>query len=222
MRGLEVLWESRTRRGLERSDRMKVAAPLCDACYIPVMRYCALIFLLCTACSAQTARGDRELGFFVAGGPSVAGGRTDMGVVNAGLRYGWVLTNPIGPGFLHGSLEYAVDAIPLYIVTQTSGTTYGASFDPFGLKWNFAGSKRVVPYLELVGGVLFTKDDVPITTSKVNFTPQLGLGFHFTGRRWNPTVAIRYVHISNAGLATPNPGVNTIQFQLALTSFGKR
>ena len=40
---------------------------------------------------------------------------------NLGVRYGWVLTDPHGPGFLRGRFEYAVDAIPALMVFQPGG-----------------------------------------------------------------------------------------------------
>ncbi len=189
------------------------------------MRRLLLVFatlLMTTSLWAQApAAGDRELTLSAAGGHSVSGGTAGVGVFNVGARYGWVLAGPVGPGFLRGSLEYAVDAIPLYLVFQNGGT-YGAGFDPFALKWNFAQARRAVPFIELAGGVLFTRSEVPRGTSNVNFVSQAAFGVHLTGRHFNPTFAIRYAHISNAGLTVPNPGINTVQFQLGVTSFRKR
>jgi lipid A 3-O-deacylase PagL len=32
-------------------------------------------------------------------------------------------------------------------------------------------------------------------------------------------VELRYMHVSNAGLATPNPGLNTVQIRLGIGKF---
>jgi hypothetical protein len=168
--------------------------------------------------SGALVAGDREIGLWVAGGHSVSGGRSDTGVFNAGARYGWVLTQLHGSGPLRGSFEYAVDAIPLYLIFQNT-TVYGASFDPVDLKWNFAGARSVKPFLEIAGGVLFTREAVPRFTNDVNFTSQAAFGAHFGTGGWRPTVQVRYVHISNAGLATPNPGINTVQLQVGVNRF---
>jgi hypothetical protein len=59
----------------------------------------------------------------------------------------------------------------------------------------------------------------------VNFTDQAALGLHLLGAKYNLSLELRYMHISNAGLATPNPGVNTVQVRLGVGRFfshGKR
>jgi len=168
---------------------------------------------------AAPEKGRNEVQAWAGGGHSVAGGRGDTGVFNAGLRYGWVLTGPHLPGFLRGRFEYAVDAMPVFLAFQPGNTAYGAGFDPVGLKWNFQRHGRISPYLELTGGVLFTNHDVPVGTNTVNFMDQAALGMHILGAKRNVSVELRYMHISNAGLATPNPGVNTVQIRLGIGKF---
>ena len=170
---------------------------------------------------AQTApeKGGREVQIWAGGGHSVSGGRGDTGVFNAGLRYGWILTEPHLPSFLRGRFEYAVDAVPVFLAFQPTDTAYGAGFDPLGLKWNFQRHGLISPYLELTGGVLFTNHDVPPGTNTVNFMDQAALGMHILGQRHNVSVELRYMHISNAGLATPNPGINTVQVRVGIGRF---
>src|SRR6476659_9632420 len=141
--------------------------------------------------------GGREVQVWTGGGYTVPGGTKDTGVWNLGLRYGWILTKPHGPGFLKGRFEYAVDAVPLYLIFQPANTAFGAGFNPLNLKWNFATRGRVVPYLELGGGTLFTTHDVPPGTGRVNFTSSAALGAHFLGDSRNWSVEVRYMHISN-------------------------
>jgi lipid A 3-O-deacylase len=181
-----------------------------------------LILLVASAlCPAQSGpeKGGHEIQIWSGGGHSVSGGRGDTGVFNAGLRYGWVLTGPHLPGFLRGRFEYAVDAVPVFFVFQPADTAYGVGFDPFALKWNFERHGRLSPYLELCGGTLFTSHDVPFGTNTVNFTDQAAFGVHILGDRHNVSLELRYMHISNAGLATPNPGVNTVQVRLGIGRF---
>ncbi len=165
--------------------------------------------------------GGHEVQVWAGGGHSVAGGTQNTSVMNLGLRYGWVLTNPFLPGPLKGRFEYAVDAVPAFVVFQPGNTVYGAGVNPLNLKWNFSSFGRVVPYLELSGGVLFTNHDTPAGTSQINFTPGAGFGAHFLRGTWNWSAEVRYLHISNAGLTTPNPGINTVQIRVGLGRFKK-
>ena len=53
-----------------------------------------------------------------------------------------------GPGFLKGRFEYAVDAVPVFLVFQPANTSYGAGFNPIDLKWDFVpcgGPNRSLP-----------------------------------------------------------------------------
>jgi len=172
-------------------------------------------------CSAQQGpeAGGHEVRVWTGGGYTVPGGTKDTGVWNLGLRYGWILTGLHGPGFLKGRFEYGVDAVPAFLVFQPANTAYGAGIDPVGLKWNFAGRGRWSPYLELAGGVLFTSHDVPAGTNSVNFLSSLALGMHLLGPRYDWSLEARYMHISNAGLATPNPGINTLQVRIGFGRF---
>ena len=80
----------------------------------------------------------------------------------------------------------------------------------------------VAPYFEIGGGTLFTSTKVPEGTSRVNFTSSAALGLHFLRAKHNISAEVRYMHISNAGLASPNPGINTIQFRLGFGAFSQK
>jgi lipid A 3-O-deacylase len=184
----------------------------------------SLLLIASSFCSAQAApeEGGNEIELWAGGGHSVAGGRGNTGAFNGGLRFGWIITGEHLPGFLRGRFEYAVDAVPVFLVFQPANTAYGAGFDPLGLKWNFQRRGRISPYLELCGGALFTNHNVPTGTNTVNFTDQAAFGMHILGPRRNVSLELRYMHISNAGLATPNPGINTVQVRLGIGEFFKR
>lgn len=184
---------------------------------IPILLFTSVMFA-----QAGPEEGGHEIQVWAAGGHSVSGGRASTGVFNAGLRYGWILTGPHLPGVLRGRFEYAVDGVPVFLVFQPANTAYGVSFDPLGLKWNFERRGRFSPYLELCGGALFTNHNVPTGTNTVNFTPQAAFGAHFLGAKYNVSLELRYLHISNAGLATPNPGINTVQVRLGLGRFFRK
>ena len=170
---------------------------------------------------ARPEDGGHELEVWTGGGPSVAGGTSDSGVWNAGARYGWILTRPNGPGFLKGRFEFALDAIPVFIVFQPVHAAYGAGFNPLVLKWNFATRGRIVPYLELSGGVLYTNRDVPEQSNNLNFTPSAAFGTHILREKYNWSMELRYLHVSNAGLDAHNSGLNTVQVRVGIGKFFK-
>ena len=178
-----------------------------------------LILLLCCASlwSQEVTGGTREIEFFAQGGHSVSGGRSDTTIFNGGVRYGFGLFD-LG----EGSFQYELEAIPLYIVAQPGSNAYGISFTPFDVKYNFRRDARgVIPFAELGGGIVLTNNDVPSGTNKVNFTPQLGIGVHLPigSADYHTTLALKYIHISNAGLSVPNPGINTVQIRFGIGSF---
>jgi hypothetical protein len=202
--------QNRIRRPLKRSERN-------------IHRFVIIVLLLVTApfihAQAAPEKGGNEIQVWAGGGHSVPGGTKNTGAFNAGLRYGWILTDPHLPGLLRGRFEYALDAVPIFLIFQPANTAFGMGFDPLGLKWNFERHGRFSPFLELTGGAVFTNHDIPTGTNRVNFMDQAALGTHILGARYNVSLELRYMHISNAGLATPNPGINTVQVRLGIGQF---
>ena len=164
-------------------------------------------------------KGGNELQVWTGAGHSAFNGIGDTGVWNAGLRYGWILTNARGPGFLRGRFEYAVDAVPLNVVFQPKGAVYGVGLDPLGLKWNFDTSRRLAPYIDFGGGLLFTTSKVPAGISRINFAsgPAIGVNIGHGKAHWS--LEVRWLHISNAGLNDDNPGINVIQARAGIGWF---
>jgi hypothetical protein len=127
-----------------------------------------------------------------------------------GVRVGKIITGEHGQGMWRGNLEYAFDIIPAALAGNR-GNTYGGGFNIFAFKWNFVPRQRVAPYLELAGGCLFTRAEVPAGTSDVNFTAQGGPGLRILLHGNHAiTVAVKFFHLSNALLAITNPGVNGV------------
>jgi hypothetical protein len=193
------------------------------------MKSVAMVFLFCglfLAAFAPPVRAQNgpetdgnEIELWTTGGHGTNGIAQHTGVWTAGFRYGWVITAPHGPGFLRGRFEYAVDAVPVFVLFQPSNTAYGAAVNPFALIWDFDTHGRVVPYIDLGGGALFTNTQVPAGTSRINFTTAGAVGLHFLAGKMNWTADVRFMHISNAGLETLNPGINTVQLRLGLGWF---
>ncbi len=171
---------------------------------------------------AGPVEGEHEIQVWTGGGHGTNGSQSGDGVLNVGLRYGLILTKPHGPGFIRGRLEYAVEAVPAFVVIQKQNTAYGVGVNPFAFKWNFATRGNVVPYFEIGGGTLFSNTQVPAGTSRINFTSGGSIGLHFLQTKRNFSAEVRYMHISNAGLANPNPGVNTVQLRLGFGWFSQK
>jgi hypothetical protein len=188
-----------------------------------------------------------EGGIFFQGGVGLED-RTNYSFVLAGGHLGKVLTPQLGSGIFRGNFEYAVEIIPfwksftpkfLHIEcpagatreaqctgpNQTGGTYDGVSINPIMLRWNFTHGKRIMPWAQAAGGVLYTTRKYPAvgdlnpldptqtgfgaTTSVFNFTPQGGIGAHyFVQQNQSVDFSVNGVHISNASLANKNPGVN--------------
>lgn len=160
-----------------------------------------------------------EVEFWTTGGHGTNGIEQHTGVWTAGFRYGWVITAPHLPGPLRGRFEYAVDAVPVFVLFQPANTAYGAAVNPVGLIWDFDTHGRIAPYIDLGGGGLFTNTQVPAGTSRINFTTAGAVGIHYLAGKLTWTADVRFMHISNAGLETPNPGINTVQLRLGVGWF---
>ena len=187
-----------------------------NACFV---LYLTMVSCVMLRAQSEPERGGSEIQLWSAGGHSVPGGRSNTAIWDLGVRYGWVLTDPHGPGFLKGRFEYAVDAVPAYLIFQPTNTAYGVGVNPLNLKWNLDWGPGVFPYLELSGGLLFTTHDVPPGTGNVNFTPSAALGVHLLRAQRAWAVEVRYLHISDAGLTPLNPGVNTFEVRLGIGKF---
>jgi lipid A 3-O-deacylase len=196
------------------------------------MKLACVVLLLCGMAAAQDSVLEKkpwQFGFWGGGGVSIFGGSRDVSTATAGLRFGKILSHEIGDGQMRGVFEWSADAIPLYYFVQPNtfkgnNNTYGASFNPLNLTWNFTAPKAITPFVELGGGVLFTSKPVPVTTTaNVNFTSHAGAGFHFFTRDNQAiTIGARYEHISSAGLDVPNPGVNTVQITVGYNWFKQK
>jgi lipid A 3-O-deacylase len=168
---------------------------------------------------ASPENSSRELQIWTGGGGAINGGAQGTGVWNLGLRYGLILTAPHGPGILKGQLEYAFDVVPVWVIAQKTNTAYGGSVDPFAFKWIFDKPKKVKPFFQIEGGVLFTNTKVPEGASQINFTTSGGIGAHFLGKKHNFSAEVRFQHISDASMTNYNPGINTIQLRIGFGEF---
>ena len=194
-----------------------------------------------------------EVGAIVQGGNGVTDDRDGFHFLMAGVHAGKVLTDNRGRGPLRGNFEFAVEFFPFwqsYTPTlqkalctgsgvdpgtpsnpircsplYTVGGTYtGVSVTPIILRWNLTGTRRLTPWVQGAGGLLWTNHKYPAYGSTMlnlnndgpnadasvwNFTPQGGVGVHyFVSRTRSIDFGVNAVHISSASLGDRNPGVN--------------
>ncbi len=189
-----------------------------------------------------------EAGAFFQGGVGTAD-RSDFKFASAGVRLGKVLTDSHLPGLLRGQFEYAGELMPYWqsftpapAFHQTpytfegqsgfinepynGGTFSGVSITPIILRWNLHPGRRLAPFAQGAGGLIWTNHKYPPDiivpagtpgrTSVWNFTPQFGIGAHyFLKPRRSIDLSANAIHISSASLGDRNPGVNaSVQFQI--------
>jgi lipid A 3-O-deacylase len=188
-------------------------------------------------------------GAFFSGGTSVST-KPSARILTAGVRAGKVLTDPIGPSILRGQFEYSAEVMPWWqghtdtftrynlaatpdpevaVISgpyKTGGAYNGISLTPIVLRWDLSGGRRIMPFVQGAGGVIWTNHKFPPVgpypapghqgTSVWNFTPQFGVGMqYFLKPRRSITFNANAVHVSNASLGDANPGLNaTVQFQI--------
>lgn len=204
--------------------------------------------------AAALARRSWEYGPFFQGGKGV-GNRADYTFTAAGFRLGRVLSPQVGAGIFRGQFELAGEIMPYwqaftpapYSVSETvydpsaglsfttrvyygGGTFTGVSLTPVIFRWDFKPGRRIAPWFQAAGGLIYTTHKFPPNylgddggTSVWNFSPQGGIGIHYFIRPGRAlTFSANGVHISSASLGDKNPGVNaSVMFQIGYTFFGK-
>jgi lipid A 3-O-deacylase len=203
------------------------------------------------AIPALLANRPWEYGVFVNGGVGT-GNRADYKFLWAGVHGGKVLTDPYGKGILRGQFELDAELMPLWQaytpsylrvncyqqpggpvhcspLFPTGGTYTGVSVTPVILRWNLRSGRRLLPWIQGAGGLIWTNHKFPpigpypipnhLGTSVFNFTPQFGVGVHyFVKPRQSISFSANAVHISNASMGDSNPGVNaSVQFSIGYT-----
>jgi lipid A 3-O-deacylase PagL len=156
-----------------------------------------------------------------AGGDPIGTPKVTLGnsIWTVGARYGWVLTHAHGPGMLRGRFEYAVDVLPAVVVFQPGRNAYGAGFNPWVMKWNFATRRRISPYIEVGGGMLFTTRQVPLGADTFNFTPSGAIGVNILRGKYHWSIDFRYFHVSDAQITPFNPGTDTFGVRIGFGEF---
>lgn len=75
--------------------------------------------------------------------------------------------------------------------------------------WTFTAHSRYRPYLLVGGGPLYTRAEIPGTSSKLKGSYQAGLGVNFKLGAASLNLEYRFHHVSNGGIEEPNDPLNS-------------
>lgn len=170
-------------------------------------------------------KGTEDTGIWLGVVPAQHDGSTSFNTMfwMGGVRLGRVLTSAHGPGWLRGTLQWSMDAVPIFIISNLQ-SAYGVEFDPVVWRWNFQHRGTTAPYFEVAGGVALTNSKVPEgDTSRFNIVPKIGFGWQIFKQKQNSIdVGVYAWHLSNAWTAPRNPSANGIQLTLGYHWFRAR
>jgi lipid A 3-O-deacylase len=165
-------------------------------------------------------KGTHDAGVAIGAGPGlpVMGSSSHHDLATASVHYGCVLSDVVGSDhWYRGNWELRAE---LFGGAQfNSDVRYLVGALPV-LRYNFATASRWVPFADLGGGVCVTDIGSPDLGGTFQFNEQAGIGSHiFLRPKTAVTIEGRFIHISNAGLSTPNGGLNAALFSAGLTWF---
>ncbi len=139
--------------------------------------------------------------------------RVDFDIAIASLRLGWMLSTPGGEGFFRGNYEFLLEVFGGPVIDGPGSGVVGATMI---LRYNFVQPEaRVVPYFQVGAGGLYSDgyEDQSQNSlgSAFEFNLQASVGARFfVCPQWAITVEGGYRHISNAGFADRNRGVDSL------------
>jgi Lipid A 3-O-deacylase (PagL) len=109
-----------------------------------------------------------------------------------------------------------------YVTTCSRRWVYGGGLSPVGFRWNFLPRRSLQPLLVAHGGFMGSTQQIPIPgAGTFNFTFDMGTGFEwYRTQSRSLRFEWRYHHISNAGTASANPGIDSGLFQVSYV-FGR-
>ncbi len=150
--------------------------------------------------------------------------RTESNVTNLKgipviLGGGVVATDPIGTSWYRGQITVGGEVQFNQYVEPLS--TYLVALTPTA-KYTFLASDKLRPYVEIGAGVVWTDlaDRIPEKGSQFNFNLQAGAGLsYFVVPTTSINVAYRFQHISNAGTAQPNQGIDAGVVLIGISQF---
>jgi lipid A 3-O-deacylase len=125
------------------------------------------------------------------------------------VSYGQMIGDVIGIGkWYRGNWEFRAELFGGIQVNSEACTLVGLA--PH-LRYNFATGTRLVPYLDVGGGLSLTEIRAPDLGDAFQFNEQAIIGVnYFVKDNLSVNIGMQYLHLSSAAISMPNNGVNTV------------
>jgi hypothetical protein len=170
------------------------------------------------------AKGSKEWGLSLGHGNGLSifgsdGADTaDVELIGLFPRFGVGLSDPVGTdSWYHGNLELIVEGSLLAAYEPKGGFVGGVGL---AFRYNLLGWERLVPFVEIGGGVGGIELDLDDQGDGLIFSAHAGLGLHWwLAERTALTASWRLHHLSNAGIGDDNAGINDSMFLVGLSYF---
>lgn len=171
--------------------------------------------------AGEYARGTKIFSLEVGGGVqnNLEGHRTisNISFVNLVPRFSVLPLDPIGPGFLRGSLETGLEPWLRYYLEPRGATGEGLKV---ALRYHFLGASPIFPYVEALAGVGGTSLNVHEIRSNFTLVLEAGVGLgYFLTDGVQLTAGYRFQHVSNGNIERPNRGFNSDAGVLGVSFF---
>ena len=151
-------------------------------------------------------------------GTAILGSKSPHDLVLAAFRYGVTVSDTWAPDtYREGHWDFAGE---LFAGAQFNpDVAYVGGLLPM-LRYNFTDNEPLVPFFDVGAGVTWPDINGSDLPGLFQFNEQVGVGAHYMfAEKTAFTVQYRFMHISNAGIQTPNRGANANIFSAGITWF---
>jgi hypothetical protein len=125
------------------------------------------------------------------------------------IGYARELTGDLKFAGIPGRFAWGIEVMPVFAQYEPTGI-YGFGIAPVVWRWNFPPREKWSAFAELSMGGLWTSDELPENTSRINFSAHWGGGVRLFPRgRHAILIGYRFQHFSNGNQLGSNPGVNS-------------
>lgn len=84
------------------------------------------------------------------------------------------------------------------------------------VSWTFIARKKFQPFVFVGGGPVYTRAEIPGTSSELKGSYQAGIGLDYTIGKTSMSLEYRYHHLSNGGIKKPNDPLNSGKLLLGI------